>query len=131
MALIVWNKKQREAANLLAEGYTTEEAAEAVNTSKRTIYRWKRDMEFMAEVYRLAAMIGLAQRGERLMMAKREYRKLDAKLSIKDKLEWLKFIQSETDGVKLDLTALADLHASLADSGPGGDAETSDGDDES
>lgn len=121
MALIVWKRKQREAAKLLAEGDTVEEVAAAVKTSERTIYRWRADTEFAAEVYRLAGMIGLAARGERLIHAKREYRRLDAKPSFKDKLEWLKYIQSETDGIKLDLAALADVYASLAGSRPAGD----------
>ena len=41
--------------------------------------------------------------------------------SNKDILDWLKFAQSETDGVKLDLTSLTTDDTSVAGSGQNGD----------
>jgi predicted transcriptional regulator len=115
-----WNKKRNQAAIMLAEGYTIEEVAESIGVNERTIYRWKADIEFSVEVDRLSVMVGIANRGERLRMAKRVVRKLASRQipTHKDLLEWLKYAQSETDGAKLDLTALFDAATSVAGSGP-------------
>ncbi len=65
--------------------------------------------EFAAEVDRLSVMIGIASRAERLRFAMRVVRqKTKGNIETdKDLLDWLKFAQSETDGVKLDLPKLA------------------------
>ncbi len=55
-------------------------------------------------------MTGISARAERLRLAKRVVRSkiLDGvPQSDKDLLEWLKYAQSETDGIKLDLAAFA------------------------
>ena len=56
-------------------------------------------------------MIGIAGRAERLRMAKRVARqKVRADGSIdteRDLLDWLKFAQSETNGIRLDLVKVA------------------------
>lgn len=107
---------------MLADGFTIDETAESVGVSSRTIKRWKSDMEFAVEVDRLSLMVGIANRGERLRIAKRIIRnKVDPVLKTqKDLLEWLKYAQSETDGVKLDFTALLDSATSMAGSGQDG-----------
>lgn len=95
---------------LLAQGYTRKEVAKEADVSERTIYRWLDDVEFSAEVDRLSLMLGVAARAERLRIAQRAIRakvredKIDTE---KDLLDWLKYAQSETDGVKLDLAALS------------------------
>ena len=120
MSPFQWNTKRNKAAVMLAEGYTIDETAADVGISSRTIDRWKSDIEFALEVDRLSVMVGIANRGERLRMAKRIVRKLLARQTPtqKDLLEWLKYAQSETDGAKLDLTALFDAATSVAASGP-------------
>jgi transcriptional regulator with XRE-family HTH domain len=122
MSPFQWTAKKNRAAIMLAEGYTIDETADAVGVSSRTIDRWKSDMEFAVEVDRLSVMVGIANRGERLRMAKRIVRKLLARQqpTQKDLLEWLKYAQSETDGAKLDLTTLFDAAASVAGSGSDG-----------
>lgn len=58
-------------------------------------------------------MIGIASRAERLRFAMRVVRQ-KTKGTIetdKDLLDWLKFAQSETEGVKLDLSKLATTFA--------------------
>lgn len=106
-----WTEKASLAAVALAEGKTRKEAAEAADITERTLYRWLNDPEFSAEVDRLSLMVGVASRAERLRLAQRVVRQRtaeDGALSTKaDLLEWLKFAQSETDGVKLDLAKLA------------------------
>lgn len=76
---------------------------------------------FREEVDRLSVMMGIASRAERLRIAKRVVRqrvKDDGLItSDKDLLDWLKFAQSETDGAKLDLTAIAENASSVARSG--------------
>lgn len=126
MSSFEWNDKRSKAAILLAEGHLIDEVAEAVSVSSRTIDRWKSDIEFSAEVDRLSLMVGIASKAERLRIAKRTVRLL-AKRQMpthKDILEWLKYAQGETDGVKLDLTSLVDSIQSVAGRGQTGtDAE--------
>lgn len=110
VAVFVWNEKTSEAAMLLAQGYTNREVSEKAGVSERTLYRWQTDIDFSAEVDRLSLMLGIAARAERLRMAQRVARQKTAGGAIdtdKDLLDWLKFAQSETDGIKLDLAALS------------------------
>jgi transposase-like protein len=106
-----WTEKATLAAIALAEGKTRKEAAGEADITDRTLYRWLADPEFGAEVDRLSLMVGIAGRAERLRLAQRVIRQktgADGTLLTKaDLLEWLKFAQSETDGVKLDLAELA------------------------
>lgn len=130
----VWTPKRSDAAELLAQGYTINETAERVGVSEKTIDRWKRDIEFISEVDRLSLMIDIASRSERLKIAKRVVRGLLAqrKPTERDLLDWLKYAQSETDGVKLDLTALFEAASSMADPGQTGiSGETTEDDDAS
>lgn len=108
---------------MLANGHTIDETAAEVKVSSRTINRWKGDIEFAQELDRLSLMVGIASRAERLRMAKRVVKKLAAREipTEKDLLDWLKYAQSETDGVKLDIATIAEAFASLADGGQGGD----------
>lgn len=109
-AAFVWNEKTSESAMLLAQGYTNREVSEKVGVAERTLYRWQTDINFSAEVDRLSLMLGVAARAERLRMAQRVARQKSLGGIIeteKDLLDWLKFAQSETDGIKLDLAALA------------------------
>jgi hypothetical protein len=104
-----WSKPRETAAMKLAEGYTQAEAAKAANVAQRTVERWVADPEFSAEVDRLTHMVGIAMRAERLRIAMRAVRqktKDGLVLTEKDLLDWLKYAQGETDGVKLDLAAL-------------------------
>jgi transposase-like protein len=103
-----WTKKKQDAALLLAQGYTIEETANQVGITDRTLYRWRNDLEFMAEVDRLTLMVGIASRSERLRIAMQVIRQKLAKENVdeqtkRDLLDWLKFVQSETDGAKFDL----------------------------
>lgn len=106
-----WNTKTTAAAIALANGMTQKEAAAEADISDRTLRRWLTEPEFSAEVDRLSLMVGIASRAERLRLAQRVIRQKteeDGALSTKaDALDWLKFAQSETDGVKLDLAKLA------------------------
>lgn len=130
-AVFSWNEKTSSAATLLAQGFTNREVAEQVGISERTLYRWQTDIEFSAEVDRLSLMLGIAARAERLRMAQRVARQKSSAGLIetdKDLLDWLKFAQSETDGIKLDLAALSAAFgedaASLAGERPAGTGES-------
>jgi len=111
-----WTPHRERVALDLASGMTIEEVAERNGISRRTVQRWKRHPEFEAEVNRLSLMVGIASRAERLRIAMRVIRKLGEETD-KDLLDWLKYAQSETDGIKLDLTALLEAMGPLA---PGG-----------
>lgn len=111
-----WKPNRRKAVLALADGATQAEAAEAAEVTDRTIRTWLDHPDFAAEVDRLSLMTDIASRAERLRIAKRMVRKL-GNTTGKDLLDWLKFAQSETDGIKLDLTALAAVAAPVADSG--------------
>jgi len=111
MSAFTWNEKTTAAALALANGKTQKQAAEEADISERTIRRWLLDPDFSAEVDRLSLMTDIASRAERLRLAKRAVRQAideDGKLTTKaDVLDWLKFAQSETDGIRLDLAKLA------------------------
>lgn len=108
--LFKWNSKRSEAALSLATGETQAATAESVGVSLSSIKRWCADPEFSAEVDRLTHMVSIASRAERLRIAMRVARqkqRADGGFDTdKDLLDWLKFAQSETDGVKLDLTTI-------------------------
>lgn len=109
MADFKWTKKRMDAAFMLAEGYLIREVANEIGISERTIYRWKNEPTFSEEVDRLTFMLGVATRAERLRVAKRVVRgRLEFGIppSEKDLLDWLKYLQGETDGIKLDLTSM-------------------------
>lgn len=118
----VWDDKKSLAAIELAQGKTQKEVAELVKVTDRTIRLWLAEEEFSAEVDRLSLMVGIASRAERLRIAMRVVRqkvKDDEDVETdKDLLDWLKFAQSETDGIKLDLTAIAETQASVAGERP-------------
>lgn len=110
-----WTANRRLAAISLGEGKTQKVVADEVGVTDRTIRLWLAEVEFSAEVDRLSLMTGISSRAERLRLAKRVIRQLTDEhgnvATEKDPLEWLKFAQSETDGIKLDLTKLAALGA--------------------
>jgi transposase-like protein len=124
-----WTPERSQAAILLAEGYTYQEVADEIGKTKRTITAWMGEIEFSAEVDRLSLMCGIASRAERLRLIKRVIRQQagDKVTTDKDVLDWLKFAQSETDGVKLDLAALfaavSPDDTSVASAGPGSDSK--------
>lgn len=114
-----WTPARIKAAFALADGATQAVAAEEADVTDRTIRAWLSEPEFSAEVDRLTLMTGIATRAARLRVAKRIIERL-AESTEKDLLDWLKFAQSETDGVKLDLAklsaALGANEAPMADS---------------
>lgn len=123
-----WNPTRSKAAILLAEGYTQQYVADEVGKTKRTITTWVGEVEFSAEVDRLSVMLGIASRAERLRVARRVIRQKtqdEHAETEKDLLDWLKYVQSETDGVKLDIAALYAAFrtddSSVAESGLGRD----------
>ena len=122
MSTFHWTKRRSKAAIYLAQGYTIMETANEVGVNERSIRRWKADIEFIQEVDRLSLMVDIASRAERLRIAIKTVRNLQkhVKPTEKDLLDWLKYAQSETDGVKLDLTTLLDNVASVAGSGQDG-----------
>lgn len=111
MANFKWTKKKNEVALLLGDGFTIKDASEKAGISTRTIDYWKSNNEFQTEVDRLSHMVGMASKAERLRLVKRIVRqKLESpRPTARDLLDWLKFVSAETDGIKLDLTALWDL----------------------
>lgn len=121
MADFRWTKQRNEAAIALADGRTRRDVCQEYAIPERTLYNWLAHPDFAAEVDRLSLMTGIASRAERLRIAKRVARQLatdDSVTTDKDLLDWLKFAQSETDGIKLDaakfLAALGDDASSSA-----------------
>jgi hypothetical protein len=105
-----WTGNNSQAAIALADGQTQRAVAASLHINENTVSRWMQHPEFSAEVDRLTLMMGIASRAERLRIAKRVVRqrvKDEHVDSDKDILDWLKFAQSETDGIKLDLAAFA------------------------
>jgi hypothetical protein len=105
-----WTDAKEKAAIALANGETQIKAAETAGITTRSIRNWMNIPEFSAEVDRLSHMVGIANRAHRLRMVNRVIKQKIANdgyvMTDKDILDWFKFAQSETDGVKLDLMAL-------------------------
>lgn len=125
MSRFKWNSKREKAALALANGFIQKEAAEKAGTSSRTITRWLGNPEFACEVDRLTHMVGIATRAERIRIAMRVIRgRMQHHKTIppskRDLLEWLKYIQGETDGIKLDLTSLLETVTQVARGGSTG-----------
>lgn len=108
-----WTSKKEKVAILLSLGYTIEESAKQAGVTERTVYNWKKKVAFIAEVDRLSLMTDIAGRAERLRIAKRMIRNKKEDSS-KDLLDWLRYAQGETDGIKLDLAALVEATTSVA-----------------
>ena len=117
-----WDEKKSNAAILLSQGHLIKEVAKACGVNEKTIDRWKRDIEFAKEVDRLSVMVDISSRAVRMRIAMQMVRKVmkKKKPTTKDLLDWLKYAQGETDGVKLDLTALLEVSSSMAGSGSDG-----------
>ena len=105
MKVFRWSKKAELAAITLADGETREHAAIAAGIGEATLYRWLAIPEFAEEVDRLTFLTGIAHKAERLRLAKRVIRSF-GEYTEKDLLDWIRYAQSETDGLKLELTAL-------------------------
>lgn len=107
-----WDEKKSLAAIELSQGKTQKEVAKIIGLTDRAIRKWLAEEEFSAEVDRLSLMVGISSRAERLRIAMRVARQKvrdDGTVETdKDLLDWLKYVQSETDGIKLDLTAIAE-----------------------
>lgn len=131
VSLWVWSEQRSQAAILLASGYIHQFVADEVGVDKRTITNWLQNVDFGAEVDRLTLMVDISSRAERLRITMKAIRQSVRENQVKtdrDVLDWLKFAQSETDGVKLDLSKIAAAFgtddASVADSGQVGTGST-------
>ena len=100
-----WSSKRQKAALALAEGQSQQAVAEAIGVCRKTICNWLCVTAFAAEVDRLSCMIDISSRAERLRMAMRAVRQCvrdDGTIETgRDVLDWLKYAQSETTGIKL------------------------------
>ena len=100
-----WTSTRTKAALALAEGQSQQAVADALGVCRKTICNWLCVPAFAAEVDRLSCMIDVSSRAERLRMAMRVVRqKVRADGTVetdKDVLDWLKYVQSETTGVRL------------------------------
>ena len=105
----VWTEERSRAALLLAEGRTQQEVADMVGVCRKTIYSWLQVISFAQEVDRLSCMVDISSRAYRLRIAMRVARQkvrdegVDTRA---DLLDWLRFAQTETTGLKLGLADL-------------------------
>lgn len=120
MSEFKWTRRREESALLLSQGFNEAEVAESVGISERTVFRWRRYLDFQLEVDRLSLLVGIANRAERLRIAmqviRQMYDECHKPRTKRDLLDWIKFAQSETDGAKLDLAAVFEaMETSAAD----------------
>src|SRR6185503_56172 len=114
-----WSSKRTKAALALAEGQSQQAVAEAIGVCRKTICNWLCVTAFAAEVDRLSCLIDVSSRAERLRMAMRAVRqKVRADGTVetdKDVLDWLKYAQSETTGIRLGFSRgeVAELDAQI------------------
>jgi len=123
-----WTPKKSAVAISLAQGYSQQAVADEHSIAKRTVQRWVSDTEFAEEVDRLSLMVDIASRAARLRIVMRVARQKIDETGIeteKDLLDWLKFAQSETDGVKLDIAKLLAAFGSDEPSVAGGGSDSS------
>ena len=103
--------ERARAALALAEGQSQQAVADTIGVCRKTICNWLCVPEFAAEVDRLSSMVSIASRSERLRIAMRVVRqktRADGVIETdRDVLDWLKFAQSETDGIQLVLPDVA------------------------
>jgi hypothetical protein len=107
-AAFQWTKQKNDIAIGLAQGQTQQELATEFGVDARTIRKWLAAPEFSQEVDRLSLMIGIANRAYRLRIAQRVVRQMtqgETIITEKDLLDWLKYVQSETEGIKLHLSS--------------------------
>lgn len=109
-----WTKKAEAAAIALANGETREHTAFISGASETTLWRWLQIPEFAEEVDRLTFLTGIANKAERLRLAKRIIGQIGVHTE-KDLLDWLKYAQGETDGVKLDMGELLEAFGKATD----------------
>jgi transposase-like protein len=102
-----WTPKRSEVAVALSMGDTVAKVAEKCQVSQRAIYVWKKDVEFALELDTLSCLVGIAGKAERLRTANRIVREIleSGVPTQKDLLDWLKYAQSETDGIELGVSA--------------------------
>lgn len=114
-----WTEKKEAAALSLAKGDTQAVAGDNAGVAERTVRRWLLVPEFAEEVDRLTLMTEIASRAHRLRIANRVIRQFVKDNEIipttKDILDWLKYAQGETDGVKLDMAGLLDAYRNKAE----------------
>lgn len=132
-----WTRNRVKAAELLAEGQTNKQVADEIKVTERTIYNWKQETVFAQEVDRLTLTRDVANRAERVRIARRMLLKkaasgaLEDLESSKDPIDILKFIQSETNGAIFSVPELEQLAAIIAGTPPvagsGSEASESDG----
>lgn len=128
-----WTRSRVKAAELLAEGQTNKQVADEIKVTERTIYNWKQETVFAQEVDRLTLTRDVANRAERIRIARRMLLKKAASGAIedlestKDPIDILRFIQSETNGAILSVPELEQLAAIIAGGSPvaGSGSETS------
>ena len=114
-----WSSKRHKAALALAEGQSQQAVADVIGVCRKTICNWLCVTEFAAEVDRLSCMIDVSSRAERLRMVMRVVRQKvradGTPETEKDLLDWLKYAQSETTGIKLGFSTgeVAELDAQI------------------
>ncbi len=102
-----WDKRKQTACLELAAGNTIKEAAKSAEVTERTVRRWKQVPEFQVELDRLIVITDIGSRAQRILIAKqvvKQRMKNEVIETDKDLLDWLKYVQSETDGIKLGLS---------------------------
>lgn len=105
-----WDDQRGNAAIALAHGKTKQEVADEVGCVKKTLYNWLAHPEFSEEVDRLSLMVGIASKAERLRLAQRVIRnkcRSGIPETKADLLDWVKFAQSDTSGIKLEMVSAA------------------------
>ena len=106
-----WDPKWDEAVKMLAQGYTIKETAEVVGVTDRTIYNWKNNEAFEAELDRLSVTYGLASKAARtrlLMQMARQKINEDGTLELDDTslMDIIKEMRMQIEGTRIDITTL-------------------------
>lgn len=96
----VWDEVKLKLAEAVAKGdRSLNEVLTEFKIPERTFYRWKKHPEFQQKIDEIIADIDIAQKAERIKIAKKVIRqKLEQdkdKLSSKDLLDWLKYVGEE------------------------------------
>ena len=108
--LFRWTPLRSEIATMLANGYTNREVCAALSSpallvTPSSIRSLMSNPVFSEEVNRLTLITDTASRAARVRLAKRVVHSLGMSTE-KDLLDWLKYLQSETDGQRLNMSVL-------------------------
>lgn len=87
-------------ALILSQGIPAPTVAKAFDTTKTAIYYYLRQEWFKRRMDEYTVSVGLATKAGRLREAYTQYNRIRGRASMRDQLDWLKYMREEAEGIK-------------------------------